>query len=188
MNNPNKCKPSVGDGEMVVFDVIFISGRTAEAVNVTGQNGLPVIGSRFAPDRRHQSAPCIHSTEPSSVEPSLVATNDGGEEPHPHVEINRDINCSGSASDHGGDNNSSDSDDHDDCDNIIICADNSSDLEHPISSDDDCDNIQTDNIPSSSIPSSSIWNSIASLFSHATHQRHSPWTHPPDIPPDVYDV
>lgn len=50
-NNPLKLKPSLKDDELVVFDIVLVPGRTAEAVNVTGPNGAPVLGSVFAPDR-----------------------------------------------------------------------------------------------------------------------------------------
>jgi cold shock CspA family protein len=72
-NNPRKLRPSVGDGELVEFDVIFIPGRTPEAVNVTGPDDLPVIGSRFAPDML-PPAPWTPPTELSLP----VADNDFG--------------------------------------------------------------------------------------------------------------
>nr|XP_034344826.1 Y-box-binding protein 3-like [Arvicanthis niloticus] len=64
-NNPRKYLRSVGEGEIVEFDVVAGKGGP-KATNVTGPDRVPVEGSRHAADR-HQYGRC-HGPPPNAGE------------------------------------------------------------------------------------------------------------------------
>ncbi|XP_072022147.1 uncharacterized protein [Amphiura filiformis] len=107
-NNPAKLFPSVGDGEVVEFDIIFVPGRTPEADNVTGPNGACVLGSEHSPN-----IVAYEDNIPSdSTALSNSCSNDG----------DKNNDCEELTDNNTGENGKTTADNlHDQCDHKSVC-------------------------------------------------------------------
>ncbi|XP_063797708.1 Y-box-binding protein 2-B-like [Pseudophryne corroboree] len=81
-NNPLKLLYSVGDGERVEFEVLE-GEKGVHAANVTGIGGVPVKGSRFAPNRRGSYSYCYQPREKAVDEGSAYSEQRQGRDPAP---------------------------------------------------------------------------------------------------------
>ncbi|XP_067005850.1 Y-box factor homolog [Anabrus simplex] len=78
-NNPKKAVRSVGDGEVVEFDVV-VGEKGNEAANVTGPNGEPVKGSPYAADKRRGYRQWFYPRRGSSMRPRRAREDTEGYE------------------------------------------------------------------------------------------------------------
>ena len=81
-NNPNKIKPSLGDGEKVQFDIVCVPWRTPEAVHVSGVGGTTVEGSPHAPNR-HQPPPHENPSSQAHISSKFPEPSSHAEEVKP---------------------------------------------------------------------------------------------------------
>ena len=104
-NNPNKTRPSLGDGEKVQFDIVFVPWRTPEAIHVTGIGGTAVQGSPHAPNL-HRPPPRDNPSSQAHISSVTISLSCDDPQPTvPDVALESDVSSDESDSDSDLDSN-----------------------------------------------------------------------------------